>query len=143
MYEKPKNRNERILSSKMLSQIVLCGTFTLGVCIAFLTSPTVTLIYPDQEKLYTAFYALFIFSGIFNCFVARCERLWILSNITKNIGFVLIMFAISAIQIMMIYFGGDIFRCVPLTFRELWFVISIAFLIIPFDIMRRVMARLK
>ena len=143
MYEKPKNRNERILSSKMLSQIVLCGTFTLGVCIAFLTSPTVTLIYPDQEKLYTAFYALFIFSGIFNCFVARCERLWILSNITKNTGFVLIMFAISAIQIMMIYFGGDIFRCVPLTFRELWFVISIAFLIIPFDIMRRVMARLK
>jgi magnesium-transporting ATPase (P-type) len=143
MHEKPKSRNEAILSPKMLWQIVLCGAFTLGVCITFLTSPTVSLIYADKAHLYTAFYALFIFFGIFNCFVARCERMWILSNITKNIGFVLIMLAISLIQILMIYFGGELFRCVPLSARELTLVIFIAVSIIPFDIVRRIMIKLK
>ncbi len=143
MFEKPKDRNEQILSRKMLSQILLCGAFTLGICLIFLTSPTVQLLYGDSSRLYTAFYALFIFSGIFNCFVARCERMWILSNITKNKRFVFIMLLISVIQILMIYFGGDVFRCVPLTARELLFAVLLAFMIIPFDIIRRVMAKLK
>ena len=143
MNEKPKDRNEPILSQKMLSQIFWCGIFTLVLCIAFLTSPKIAIIYADRAKLYTAFYALFIFSGIFNCFVARCERMWLLSNISGNKRFVLIMLVISVIQILMIYFGGEIFRCVPLTFKELWFVLSAAFLIIPFDIVRRIAIKLK
>ncbi len=146
MYEKPKRRDEPILSAEMLKQIFLQGAFSLGICIFFLTSPVFRRIYnyySSPNAFFTAFYALFIFLGIFNCFGARSERLWMFSNISKNKLFVLIMTAISAIQMFMIYYGGELFRCVPLLPQELWFALLLAFTVIPFDITRRIIAKLK
>ena len=117
MQERPKRRDEEILSADMLHQILITGLYTLVLCIVFLTSPVIRIMYGGivpTEKFYTAFYALFIFSGIFNCFSARCSRLWLLSNIGKNKPFIFIMLFICIIQIFMIYFGGELFRCVPL-----------------------------
>ncbi len=146
MYEKPKRRDEPILSKEMLKQIFLQGAFSLGICIFFLTSPIFRQIYNyyySPAAFFTAFYALFIFLGIFNCFGARSERLWMFSNISKNKLFVLIMAAISIIQIFMIYYGGELFRCVPLTGEELWFALLLSFSVIPFDISRRIISKLK
>jgi calcium-translocating P-type ATPase len=146
MKEIPVGRDEPILSRSVLSSVLSQGAYTLILCVVFLTSPTVRLIYGGLEPtsaFYTAFYALFIFSGIFNCFAARCERLWILSSLDKNKPFILIMLLISIIQLFMIYFGGSVFRCVPLTVREVFFVLSLAFTVIPFDTVRRIVKKLK
>ncbi len=146
MYEKPKRRDEPILSKDMLKQVFFQGAFTLAICIFFLTSPVFRRIYNfylSPDAFFTAFYALFIFLGIFNCFGARSERLWMFSNISKNKLFVLIMTAISAIQMFMIYYGGTLFRCVPLTSTELWFAFILSFSVIPFDIARRIIEKLK
>ena len=146
MQEKPKRRDEQILSEEMLHQIFVTGTYTLALAIFFLASPSIRLIYGSlapTPKFYTAFYALFIFSGIFNCFLARCSRLWLLSNISKNKPFIFIMLLISVIQILLIYFGGEIFRCVPLQSNELSFVILLAMTVIPFEMIRRLLYKLK
>ncbi len=146
MYEKPKRRDEPILSKEMLKQVFFQGTFSLCICVFFLTSPVFRAIYnyySSSDAFFTAFYALFIFLGIFNCFGARSERLWMFSNISKNKLFVLIMSLISAIQIFMIYYGGDLFRCVPLTAGEMWFALLLSFSVIPFDIARRIIDKLK
>ncbi len=143
MREKPKRRDEPILSREMLHSIFFTGVYTLVLCIVFLTSYVFRNVYITDDKFYTAFYALFIFAGIFNCFSARSERLFILSNISKNKPFVVIMLLISAIQICMVYFGGTLFRCTPLSARELVFVIGLAFTVIPFDIVRRIIYKLK
>ncbi|MBR5144481.1 MAG: calcium-translocating P-type ATPase, PMCA-type [Clostridia bacterium] len=146
MQEKPKKRDEQILSEEMLHQIFVTGTYTLALAIFFLASPSIRLIYGSlapTPKFYTAFYALFIFSGIFNCFLARCSRLWLLSNISKNKPFIFIMLLISVIQILLIYFGGEIFRCVPLQPKELSFVILLATTVIPFEMIRRLLYKLK
>ena len=146
MYEKPKRRDEPILSRDTLKRIFFQGAFSLGICIFFLTSHIFREIYnyySSSAAFYTAFYALFIFVGIFNCFGARSERLWLFSNISKNKLFILIMLAISVIQMFMIYYGGALFRCVPLTPNELWFAVSTAFAVIPFDITRRIVEKLK
>ena len=146
MKEKPKRRDEPILTREALKHIFLTGAYTLIMCTVFLSSFVFRDIYgyySSPDAFYTAFYALFIFAGIFNCFSARCERLWILSNISKNRPFVFIMLAISVIQIFMIYFGGAAFRCTPLTARELLFAIGVAFTVIPFDIARRIAEKLK
>ena len=90
----------------------------------------------------TAFYALFIFMGIFNCFNARSERLSLLSNIEKNPAFLVIMLFIVVVQLVMIYFGGELFRSVPLSGREILNVILIAASVIPFDALRRVFKKL-
>ena len=146
MREKPKSRSEGILCPEMIHQIVITGLFTLGVCILFLTSPVIRVLYGGinpTDRFYTAFYVLFIFAGLFNCFSARCSRLWILSNISKNKPFLLIMLLISIIQIGMVYFGGHVFRCVPLRAPEISFVITLAATVVPFEMLRRLVYKLK
>ena len=91
----------------------------------------------------SAFYALFIFLGIFNCFIARSERVWIFSNISKNKLFIFIMILISVIQIVIIYCGGELFRATPLRIGELISVILLAFTVIVFDIGVRILKCLK
>ena len=142
MKEKPKRRDEKILTGAMLGQIILSGAYVLLLCTLFLILPAFAGRYRGEAEHLTAFYALFIFSGIFSCFSARSERLWIFSGIGKNRAFSLIMLLITAVQIAMIYFGGEMFRSVPLTLRELSLAFSLAATVIPFDILRRVIARL-
>lgn len=146
MKEKPKTRSEALLSREMLSHVCITGAYTLLLCVLFLCCGFFKEFYLyaiSPDKFFTAFYALFIFAGIFNCLAARCERLWILSNISKNKAFILIMILITAIQIAMIYCGGSIFRCTPLSFKELSVVIALAFTVIPFEMMRRIFYKLK
>ena len=143
MKEKPKRRDEKILSREMLSHIASSGIYTLFLCALFLILPSFRGLYSGEAEFLTAFYALFIFSGIFNCFAARSERLWIFSNLWKNKAFIFIMLLISAVQLVMIYFGGAVFRCVPLTAGELWIAVLLAISVIPFDIIRRVVVKLK
>lgn len=146
MREKPKRRDEPILSREMLNQIFLTGAYTLALSIFFLSSPTIRQMYGSvnpTESFYTAFYALFIFLGIFNCFLARSSRLWLLSNISKNKPFILIMVLITVIQVCMIYFGGSLFRCVPLLPHELSFVFLLSMTVLPFEMIRRLFYKLK
>ncbi|MBO5906871.1 MAG: calcium-translocating P-type ATPase, PMCA-type [Clostridia bacterium] len=146
MNEPPIKRDEPILNADMLKRIFITGAFTLGICILFLTSYVFKDAYgygASTTEFYTAFYALFIFSGIFNCFAARSERVWMLSNIGKNIPFLVIILAISVIQIIMIYCGGEVFRCTPLSPKQLGLAVGMAFSVIPFDVFRRLIYKLK
>lgn len=145
MKEKPKRRDEAILSRSMLHQIGFTGGYTLFLCFLFLRSELIASAFrPASDGIYfmTAFYALFIFAGIFNCFGARCERIWLLSNIEKNKSFLLIMLTIAVIQIAMIYFGGSTFRTAPLLPRELATVVFLAFTVVPFEMLRRIFYKL-
>ena len=146
MKEKPIRRKEPILNKDCICRIAFLGAFSLGICTLFLTSPLFKSVFgynTTSDRFFTAFYALFIFMGIFNCFATRCERVYILSNIGKNKPFIIIMLLIAVIQIFMIYFGGEVFRCTPLCVKDLLFAVSIAFTVIPFDISRRIIAKIK
>ena len=50
---------------------------------------------------------------------------------------------ITIVQIMLIYFGGELFRTTGLTFYEFEIMILIAFSIIVFDIFRKVLIKKK
>lgn len=146
MREKPKSRDEQILSGEMLHQIGMTGAYTLLLSVVFLSSPIIRQMYGGglpTDRFYTAFYVLFIFMGIVNCFLARCSRLWLMSNIGKNKPFIFIMLLICAIQMLMVYFGGEVFRCVPLKAHEVSFVILLALTLIPFEMTRRLIYKLK
>jgi magnesium-transporting ATPase (P-type) len=145
MKEKPKRRDEPILSREMINHIAFTGAYTLILCFLFLRLDVLKGLFraaPDNIYHMTAFYVLFIFAGIFNCFGARCERVFILSNIKKNKLFLVIMGLISIIQILMIYFGGTAFRTAPLTLAELIYVILLAFTVVPFEVIRRTLYKI-
>ena len=146
MKEKPKSRAEAILSKEMLHQIAFTGAYTLFLCVAFLRMDLFKNMFGSSEGdicFMTAFYALFIFAGIFNCFGARCERMSIFSGISKNKPFIFIMMFIAVIQILMIYFGGAVFRTSPLPVIDIIRVILLASTVIPFDIIRRIAYKLR
>lgn len=145
MRESPKSRDEPILNLYMVNQIIIDGVLTIGVCIAFLKVPFVKnwfRYFEDPIYFMTAFFALFIFAGVFNCFNARTNRMNLFAGLRKNKSFILIMILISVVQIVFIYFGGTLFRTAPLLGREVILVVLIAFLVIPADLTRKAVLRM-
>ncbi len=146
MKEKPKRRDEPILCSYMVNQIVFLGSFTVGLCLAFLKLPSITSHFrsaPDNIYLLTAFFALFIFSSVFNCFNSRTDRLRTFSGISKNKVFCLIMTAISVIQIAFVYLGGTVLRTTPLLLSELSYTMLLALLVFPAELLRKLLWRIS
>ncbi len=146
MKEPPKSRDEPILNRYMVNQILLLGGFTVALCIFFFKSPTVTSLYraaPDNIYLLTAFFALFIFSSVFNCFGARTDRLKGWAGLRKNPIFLLIMVAILVIQVLFIYLGGSVLRTSPLLPRELVLTMLFSLSVFPAEVIRKALWRLR
>jgi magnesium-transporting ATPase (P-type) len=145
MQEKPKRRDEPILNGYMIYEIIFGGGFTVALCLAFLKVPEITSKFrfsTDNIYLLTAFFALFIFSSVFNCFCARTDRLRLLANITKNRAFILIMAAILFIQILFVYLGGSVLRTAPLTPFELGITSLLALAVFPASMLRKLIWRI-
>lgn len=141
MNELPKRRDEPIINSYMSNQILILGSYVTLLCILFLKLPAIQEMYnhgTGNEFFMTAFFAMFIFAGVFNSFNARTTRLKILANIWKNKGFMAIMLFVTIIQLLIIYCGGSIFRTTGLTFSELQFVLILSFTVIPVDFIRKI-----
>ena len=142
MEEPPKTKKVPIINSYMFKEIFFTGLYTSLLGIFFLKSPLVYnfIRYADDYRyLYTAYFALFIFSSLFNALNARTTRLNILANIFKNKPFILIFTGITIIQMYLIYFGGDLFRTYGLTLKELLFVLFLSLSVIPFDWLRKLL----
>ncbi len=137
MKRKPIKRNEKILNPAMIRRIVFGGIYTLSLCIFFLTSPWIRDFFDGMGDVYylTLFFALFVFCGIANSFCARTERLNLASSLSGNKIFVLIMILVATVQLIIIFFGGTVFRTVPLTAKEILSVALFALTVFPADIM--------
>ena len=146
MEEIPKKKDEPIINKHMLIQILFDSLYCTILCLLFLKSNIITNLFRignNNKYLMTAFFSLFIFLAIFNLFNARTTRINILANILKNKVFIFIILLISVVQIILIYFGGEIFRTTGLTFIEFNIVIFLSFTVIPIDIIRKIILKLK
>ncbi len=146
MREAPKRREEPILNRYMINEILLLGGFTVGLCLAFLKNPYVRVsfrVHPDGLPLLTGFFALFIFSSVLNCFNARTDRLKLTAGLSKNRIFLTIMVAIAVIQILFVGVGGRLLRTVPLVPREWLLTFSFAAAVLPAELIRKLLWRLR
>ena len=141
MMELPKSNNEPIINKYMLNQIFVTGMYSSLICVLFLKIPLVKEIYISDIYLYTAFFGLFIFIDIFNAFNARTHRLNILSNLLKNKVFIIIMSFVIIVQIILIYYGGELFRTTGLTIKGFIVMVLFAFSVVPFDILRKIILK--
>ena len=91
----------------------------------------------------SAFFGLFIFMMIFNCFNARTSRLNIFANLTSNKVFLGIILFIVIVQILLIYYGGDLFRTTSLSLKEIEIMIICAFSVIPVELIRKIYLKSK
>lgn len=146
MKEKPKKKNENIINKYMWHEIIFTGLYSAILCIIFLKVPYIKNMFRpsvENEYLMTAFFGLFIFMSIFNSFNARTHRLNLLAYIFRNRVFIITILFIIIVQILLIYYGGSLFRTSGLTIKEFEIMILLSMSVIPFDWIRKLYLRKK
>lgn len=117
---------------------------TVMLCLWFMSAKYVRSylgFYQDSIVFYSSFFSFFIFLGIMQFFNARTERMNLFSNLKKNRSFIIITFLILSVQLIMVYFGGTLFRTVPLSFRIMMGLSVLSFAVIPLDVIRKMIMR--
>lgn len=161
MNEKPKRRNEAIISKNMMSEIITGAgwTFVLSLVLLLLGTmpadpdvPNVSILEnlgwiresvsgEPHAYLHTAYFAFFIFIAVFNGFNARTEKFNLFDNISKNKGFLTTFGIIAVVQIAMTYLGGEVLGCYGLVMTEWLVVLVLALSIIPIDLIRKAIVK--
>lgn len=146
LLERPKRRDENITDKKMWSAVITDGLFICLLSMIMFASDDIHYAFRshgDDIYFYTGYFSFFIFSCIFNAFNARAEGIDLMENVALNKPFLSIMLLICAVQIFMTYFGGAVLRTAGLSPREWIVVIMLAILIIPVDIVRKLIMNSK
>lgn len=138
----PKSRNEKLLDRDMWSSIIFGGLTICAISMFMFVSPKIHSMFRAGDGdiyFYTGYFTFFIFSCIFNGFNARADGIDLIENLAINKQFIWIMGLICAVQIIMTYFGGAILRTAGLSISEWAVALSLAFLIIPLDLARKIL----
>ncbi|MGB5063815.1 MAG: calcium-translocating P-type ATPase, PMCA-type [Candidatus Competibacter sp.] len=147
MLEKPMRRDEQLINTDMWSSILINGVFIAFISILFLTSDATRTLFSGgyeigskdaQDKFLTAFFAFFVFIQVFNTFNARTQGLNLWEHLLDNRLFSIIIPSIMVIQVIFITYGGEILRTVGLSMQEWSYVLLMAVVIIPVDLVRKI-----
>ena len=151
MREKPRRRDESIISKPMMGQILTMGLWLTVLSFLFLKLPVFDRIFPVQEEKLTAYFVLFIWSALFNGFNVRDDGFGIFRGLNQNTGFMKVFAIIAIVQAAIVNaplipfqvftWIGDMFSCVP--FPPLGWAVAIvlAFTMIPVDLIRKAVTK--
>lgn len=157
MDEKPRRRDESIVSKKMMVQIVTMGAWLTAVSFVYLKHPFFRGLFPggevgDAEHL-TGYFVLFIVSALFNGFNVRDDGFGIFKGLNENTGFLKVFFAIIGVQFLIVNAAiiplapfqwiGNMFSCVPFGIQGWIAVILLAVTMIPVDMIRKLVTGQK
>ena len=123
MLEKPRPRNEFIITRAMARTLFTCGIIMVAVLLGMLFWWTITTGGLTVRQL-TVFFSTFVFLQFWNMFNAKGfeTRHSVFSCLRGCREFFLILLAIAVGQVLIVEFGGEVFRTEPLAWRE-WAVI--------------------
>ncbi|MCR5835192.1 MAG: calcium-translocating P-type ATPase, PMCA-type [Lachnospiraceae bacterium] len=154
MHEKPRRRDESIVSKKMLIQIIVMGAWLTCISFVFLKHPFFENFFStkiDKEanssELLTAYFVLFIVSALFNGFNVRDDKFGIFKGLNENTGFLKVFMAIVLVQALIVnsaliplapfQFIGKMFSCIPFSVQGWLIVVALALTMIPVDFCRK------
>lgn len=144
MKELPAKREAKILTGYIKSAIGVASVFiTLGsILILENIGGIATMLTPSgcaDPELYkkTIMFAFFIYSIIFNSFNTRSEKANLFEGIGQNKRFIYVMGSIFVLQTVIIEIGGSVFGTTMLTPKALLASMVLGFLIIPIDMIRK------
>ena len=123
MLEKPRPRNEFIITRAMARTLFTCGIIMVAVLLGMLFWWTITTGGLTVRQL-TLFFSTFVFLQFWNMFNAKGfeTRHSVFSCMRGCREFFLILLAIAVGRVLLVEFGGEGFRTEPLAWRE-WAVI--------------------
>ena len=147
MTEKPRRRDESIVSKQMMVQIVTMGLWLTALSFVFLKAPFFDQFFATEEQKLSAYFVLFIWSALFNGFNVRDDGFAIFKGLNQNTGFMKVFIAIVVIQALIVNAAlvpvqacawiSNMFSCVP--FAPVgWLVVGLlAVTMIPVDMIRK------
>ncbi len=145
MKEQPAKRTDNILTSYIKSAIGVSAIFiTLGAVLILENVGGITAFVTPagcaDPELYekTFMFAFFIYAIIFNSLNTRSEKMNLFEHIGENKKFVLVMGGIFILQTIIIEIGGQVFSTTMLEPKTLLVSMILAVLIIPVDLIRKV-----
>ncbi|WP_317856203.1 calcium-translocating P-type ATPase, PMCA-type [Chakrabartyella piscis] len=153
MDEKPRNKNDGIISKEMLMQILTMGAWMILVSFAFLKLPFFANFFANEAQHLTAYFVLFIVGALFNGFNVRDDGFGIFRNLGDNPGFMQVFIGIIAIQALIVNAAavpfvvcqwiGAMFSCVPFGIQGWVVVFVLAATMIPVDLIRKAVIHQK
>lgn len=147
MKEKPRRRDESIVSRKMMAQIVTMGAWLTIISFVYLKLPFFRNLFANEEQHLTGYFVLFIVSALFNGFNVRDDGFGIFKGLDQNTGFLKVFFTIILVQALIVNAAlvpfvafewiGNMFSCVPFGIAGWCAVILLAATMIPVDLIRK------
>ena len=143
MRQLPISRKEPILNIEMIRQILFSAAYGITLCMGFLTSSFARYRIGRGDMTYflTVFFALFVFCGVHYAFTVRTPRINLFAHLAKNRSFLVIMPSVAVIQLLILFFGGEVFRTVPLAPETLLFCWLLSLTVLPVDALRKHFSR--
>ena len=145
MKDKPIPRNQGIITQEMLIEIVVGALYITFISLAILFVPAVRGMFGNVDQVYlkSAVFATFMMAITFNGFNARTSHPNIFENIGRNRNFLLVMASIFALQFVFVTFGGNMLDVEALNLQSWLICIAFAFMVIPIDIVRKLIMHQK
>ena len=143
MKEKPIPKGSKLLSKETIGQIAVSVVAFIGI-FGITLLPAVQKAFGNNEAVYaTVRFALLVMMATFNGFNIRTDGFNLFKGISKNILFIEIAVAIFALTFVLAQFGGEIMGCTALTATQWAITVGLAFMIIPIDLVRKAVIRVK
>lgn len=153
MHEKPRRRDESIISKPMMAQIVTMGLWLTILSFAYLKLNMFHGFFANEEQLLSSYFVLFIASALFNGFNVRDNGFGIFKGLNENTGFMKVFLAILGVQFLIVNAGlvaaapfqwiGAMFSCVPFSWQGWVLVLVLAATMIPVDLLRKCIVNRK
>ena len=140
MLESPIDRNANIITKEMIGQIILSSLCFIGFGTLYLVNPSIKEVFGDAH--FGGYFTLFTLMAVFNGFNVRSNTLNLLEKYNENKDFFIIMFGIFLAQLLIVNFGGVLFGVIPMNMTQWAIILLMSILIIPIDIIRKIVVRL-
>lgn len=139
MRDKPVPREASIVSREMLVEIIISACYITFICLGILFIPFIRNLFGDVDVTYlkSALFATFMMAITFNGFNARTSHTNPFEGLGRNKNFLIVMFAIFAMQFIFVTFGGEVLSVEALTPSAWLICFVLAFLVIPIDMIRK------
>lgn len=140
MKDRPRRRDESIISRPMATQIAIMGGWLTILSILWFKIPFFATFFENEAQLYSGYFCMFVFAFMVNALNVRSDGPNIFEHIKENPNFIRIWVVVMLIQVLLVSVGGvigDVFSCVRFGLRGWGIVIVVALTMYPVDLIRK------